>query len=733
MLRLFLIALGLLVVGGIWFDWYSAAPEGALAQATYVGREACAKCHQEEHAEWTGSHHDHAMELATDQTVLGDFNDAVFEKAGVTTRFFRDGKRYMVNTEGPDGEFQDFEVKYTFGYTPLQQYMVEFPDGRVQVLRVSWDVNEKKWFDVPPPDALEERILPGDPLHWTGVGQNWNSTCAVCHSTNLQKNYDLASDTYHTAFDEINVSCEECHGPGSLHVELANASSFFWDRRHGYGLARLKSLDSTVQIETCAKCHSRRVDVHPDFRPGSPLLDSYEPALLGAGLYHADGQILDEVYVYGSFLQSKMHAKGVRCTDCHNPHSLKTKFEGNPLCLQCHEPGKYDTPLHHHHPSGSIGAQCVECHMPSTNYMVIDARRDHSLRNPRPDLTVELGVPNACNGCHNKPEETAEWAAEKVVEWYGPKRPDDPHWARAFASARLGESGAEPLLVGVVERAETPAIVRATAMEHLAAYPSERSRAVREKGLTNVDPLVRTAAVRVVDAESPAALAEMLAPALSDPIMAVRTEAARRIAGRASASLRGEDAKALDRALVEYRERQAMNLEAPSSHQNLAGLAVALGETSEAIEQLRTAIRLAPYLSGPRDQLASLLQETKAPQEEVDALWREEAALRERDAEMLPESPEIWFQLGRLRFLIGEPDAAEEAFAEAARLRPDESEYWMWLALLREKQYDASGEQERFDAAVRALKEMERIDASDPRAKLILQRMLEGKRNRSSG
>ncbi|QDU91371.1 Tetratricopeptide repeat protein [Pirellulimonas nuda] len=727
MLRLFLIALGLLVVGGVWFDWYSAAPEDALAKATYVGREACAKCHQQELTEWTGSHHDHAMELATDDSVLGDFNDAVFEKAGVTTRFFRDGKRFMVNTEGPDGKFQDFEIKYTFGYTPLQQYMVEFPDGRVQVLRVSWDLNKKQWFDVPPPDAVDERILPGDPLHWTGVGQNWNSTCAICHSTNLQKNYDLATDSYHTTFDEINVSCEECHGPGSLHVELAGANSLFWDRRHGYGLARLKSLDSTVQIETCAKCHSRRVDVHPDFRPGSPLLDAYEPALLNAGLYHADGQIQDEVYVYGSFAQSKMHTKGVRCTDCHNPHSLKTKFEGNPLCLQCHEPGKYDTPLHHHHPAGSDGAQCVECHMPATNYMVVDPRRDHSIRNPRPDFTVEFGIPNACNNCHDKPEEDAQWAADKVVEWYGPNRPGDPHWAPAFHAARLGEPGAEPLLIELIERAETPEIVRATAVEHLAAYASRRSREARDAALADRHALVRSAAVRVVDAESEEDLAQKLAPALGDPVIAVRTEAARRLAGRPSAHLRGEQVTAFDRALGEYRERQAMNLEAPSSHQNLAGLAAALGESSESIDQLRTAIRLAPYLSGPRDQLASMLQSTGASPEEVEALWREEAELRQRDVGMLPDSPELWFQLGRLRFLTGELDPAEKAFAEAARLRPDDSEYWMWLALLREKQYDATGSAERFDAAVRSLKEMERIDNADPRVKQILQRMLETK------
>ncbi|MEM6656252.1 MAG: multiheme c-type cytochrome, partial [Planctomycetota bacterium] len=280
-------AAGLLAGGVLWADWYRAAPPQALATATYVGRQSCVECHQQQHDEWVGSHHDWAMDTATDQTVLADFDNSSFTRNGVTTRFFRDGERFMVNAEGPDGEMTDFEVKYTFGVEPLQQYMVEFPDGRVQVLRVSWDTVRQEWFEVTPPDVPNERILPGDPLHWTGIGQNWNTTCAECHSTNLQKNYDLESDTYHTTFSEIDVSCEECHGPASLHVELATAKSFFWDRRHGLGLAKLRSADPTAQLEACAKCHSRRNAVHADFRPGTPLLDSFNPSLLHAGLYHA--------------------------------------------------------------------------------------------------------------------------------------------------------------------------------------------------------------------------------------------------------------------------------------------------------------------------------------------------------------------------------------------------------------------------------------------------------------
>ena len=360
----------LLAALGAWasVDWYSAVPLDTLDAAQYVGRETCAKCHQQQTQLWTGSHHDRAMEIASEQTVLGDFDNAEFSRFGVKTRMFRRDGKFMVHAEGPDGEFRDYEVKWTFGIEPLQQYMVELDDGRVQVLRVSWDTRKNEWFYVAPADARDERLMPGDPLHWTGMAQNWNTMCAECHSTNLRKNFDLATNSYHTEFAEIDVSCEACHGPGSAHVELAESRSLFWDRRIGYGLTNvLKGADHAHQVDTCAPCHSRRVGINADYRHGDAFLDSYNPQLLEAGLYHADGQILDEVYVYGSFLQSRMYREKVRCSDCHDPHSLKLKFEGNQLCTQCHQPGKYDSPIHHHHDiekAHAAGAtQCVNCHM----------------------------------------------------------------------------------------------------------------------------------------------------------------------------------------------------------------------------------------------------------------------------------------------------------------------------------------------------------------------------------
>lgn len=731
----------LALAGGIYADWYRAAPPEALARATYVGRQACVDCHQQQHADWTGSHHDRAMELASEASVLGDFDNGTFERLGVTTRFFRDGDRFMVNTEGPDGEMTDFEVKYTFGVDPLQQYMVEFDDGRVQVLRVSWDTHGKQWFYVPPPDVPNERLQPDDPTHWTGIAQNWNTTCAICHSTNLQKNYDLATDTYDTTYSEIDVSCEECHGPASLHIELASANSLFWDRRHGYGLARLKSEDSSIEIEACAKCHSRRNAVHGEFRPGTPLLDSYEPVTLQAGLYHADGQILDEVYVYGSFLQSKMHAKGVRCSDCHNPHSLQLEHPGNQMCAKCHEPAKYDVVAHHHHPDPapgepSVGAQCVECHMPSTTYMVLDPRRDHSFRIPRPDLSVKVGTPNACNGCHQKPGETPEWAAAKVEEWFGAARsperenevgPREPHWAPAFAAGRASDPAGEELLIEIYRDQTTPPIVQATAIELLGQYGSPAVSAIVQNARNSASPLVRLAGLRATTAVSAQDLASKIAGKLSDPSRVVRIEAARRLAGLSGEVLTTSQREALAAALEEYRERQSLDADRADSHLNLAGLAQQLGEPSEAIAELQTALRLAPYRSTLRYELALLLEQNGGDPEAVRKLREEEAELLERDMKLLPENSDVRYRLGMLQYKLGNLAAAEVALTEACRVSPQSYQCRFALALLQEARFMKTEQEVHFQAAVESLEILNRLNPDDRNAKAILQRMIAAK------
>lgn len=387
------------------------------------------------------------MQPANESTVLGNFDNVTFRYAGLETRFFRRDGRFLVSTEGPDGKPHEYEIAYTFGYDPLQQYLIAFPGGRYQALSVCWDTRPRaaggqRWFHLYP----QERIRAGDVLHWTSLSQNWNFQCAECHSTNLRKNFVAAENRYATTWSEINVSCEACHGPGSRHVAWAtnpvgsvgggaagsaadkglvftlgakNGAAWTVNPATGIG-ERSKPRTSTMEVDTCARCHARRSTLTDRYEFGRALADTHRPALLEDPLYFADGQIRDEVYEYGSFVQSRMFATGVTCSDCHDPHGVTIAAPVDQVCARCHLPAKFAAPAHHHHREGSTGSSCVACHMPERTYMVIDGRHDHSFRVPRPDLSVALDTPDSCTTCHaGKP---ARWAADATRAWFGPAR-----------------------------------------------------------------------------------------------------------------------------------------------------------------------------------------------------------------------------------------------------------------------------------------------------------------------
>ena len=652
----------------------NAGPAGT--NLTYVGKDACVQCHADQATKWRGSYHDLAMDHATSATVLGDFNDATFTHFKSTSRFFKRDGKFFVNTEGGEeagGKPTDYEIKFVFGVYPLQQYLIEFPGGRLQSLAIAWDVPGKRWFHLYPNEAIPHT----DELHWTKPLQNWNYMCASCHSTNLRKNFDPDGNIYRTTFAEMNVSCEACHGPGSEHVHWATTRGAgarggeYFGEDTDFKIANYMKGPAHQELETCAPCHSRRSVVYPDHHAGSRFADHYGVELLEERLYHADGQIFDEVYEYGSFLQSKMFQKGVKCSNCHDPHSTKIAATGNALCVRCHDGAKYDTKAHHFHESEAKGGSCIECHMPRKNYMVVDPRRDHSFRIPRPDQTVSLGTPNACAACHaDKP---AEYLRDKVIEWYGPRRPNDPHHAPVFDAARKGKREAESELVAIAVNVERPGIVRATALRHLADYFTPGATQTARKLLRDPDDIVRGAAIRVIDAHEPADQGDLLAPLLTDPRRSVRVEAARVMAkvateryrarsGRISAAEAfgakpgaGDARSALDpsallaegeafrAAIEEYRKGQMESADMPGAYLNLAVVAERLGEAGEASHLYRKAIARDAKFVPARLNLAMLLarQVGAAAQSEAEKHLR--AAINAR-----PDMGEAHYSLGLL-------------------------------------------------------------------------------------
>lgn len=665
---------GLFVSGNFAGASDSAAASGSGdTGSTYVADTTCAGCHATEHEAWMKSHHAHAMETPSPTSVRGDFSGVTVESGGASYRFHqRDGK-YFVETEGPDGNPGDFAIAYTFGWTPLQQYLVELDRGRLQALTVAWDTEANRWFDL-----SEEPAPPGDPLHWTGREYNWNFRCADCHSTDLRRNYDLEADRYATTYEYVTVGCQSCHGPGSAHVEWAEAGGLNGPQdTASKGLAvDLVGGGADVQLQTCAQCHSRRRQITDHFVAGEPYLDHYLPELLDEGLYFPDGQIQDEVYVYGSFLQSRMHQNGVVCSDCHEPHSGSLLADGNAVCAACHnetpperfatiKPLPYDSAAHHFHAEGKPGSFCVDCHMPARTYMVVDPRRDHSFRIPRPDLSATTGAPDACTGCHT--DRDAEWAAAWIADWYGPERRREPHYGEALAIGRSGAPGAGARLAALSDDSEQPAIVRATAVDMLRRYLDNTTGPSVLRALSDEDPLVRVAALGALESVEPATRLDVAAPLLEDPVRAVRIAAMRVLAPVPAESFLGDQRNSFKRAEEEYIASELAAAERPESHLNLGSYWTERGDATKAEAEYRTAIRLAPDFVPAYINLSDLLR----------ALGREgeETELLEDAYELAPRDPAVLHSLGLLRVRQQRHADALPLLAEAAERAPESARY----------------------------------------------------------
>src|SRR5258706_7876928 len=626
------------------------------------------------------------MQAANASTVLGDFGNIKFRYFGVDSTFFKRDGRFMVRTDGADGKLADFEVKYTFGVAPLQQYLIEFPGGRYQALGIAWDARPageggQRWFHLYP----NERIDHKDQLHWTGLYQNWNLQCAACHSTNLKKGFDAAGNNYNTMFSEINVSCEACHGPGSRHAEWAKQARAPYPAQGDKGLVLLRSrwneawklpaADAKIAqrdrpaadavMNVCAACHARRATIAEGGPAGAPLEETHRLALLTQPAYHADGQQHDEVYVWGSFLQSKMYQRGVTCMDCHQPHALKLRAQGNALCVRCHNAAAYDTEKHHFHKPDTKGAQCVECHMPEKKYMVVDARRDHSIRIPRPDLSSSLGSPNACIQCHA--DRKADWASAAMDKGYGKTWRERWHYGTTLHGGVTQGGKARPSLPAIADDQATPAIVRATAATLAQSHVRPENLPAARKLLANVDPGVRIAALGLLERFEPAVRVDAAAPLLADPVRGVRIEAARVLADVADDRVPPDQRRARDKATNEFVESLQQDADWPAANVNLGNLRMHQGRHEQAIAAYERALSLDARFAGAYVNLADAYRQLAR---EADG----EKVLR-RGLALLPRAADLHHALGLLLVRKGDKTAALKEISEAAALAPDNAQY----------------------------------------------------------
>ncbi|RJE71939.1 tetratricopeptide repeat protein [Reichenbachiella sp. MSK19-1] len=572
-----------------------------VQKAEFVGADACKACHEEAYHAWQGSHHDDAMKIADSSTVKGDFNNIKYSSNGVDYYFFQKSNDYYVNTQDGDGEYKDFKVEYTFGVTPLQQYLIPFPNGSYQTLQAAWDDQENKWFDV----QSRFKIDTAEWLHWTRGAARWNTMCADCHSTNVHKNYNAKEDSYHTTFSEINVACESCHGPGSTHV------NYYKESQDGPKPKFYMSADmgSKELVDKCARCHSRRGQITPYFDYEGSYLDHYQPALLTENVYELDGQIQDEDYVYGSFIQSKMYHNNVSCRDCHDVHSLKLKKQGNSLCLQCHEP-KYDSPTHHKHKINTEASQCINCHMTGKTYMGNDFRRDHSFRVPRPDQTVKYGTPNACNSCHA--DKSAKWASDIIVKEYGTERPD--HFSDLLLA---GYHGNNDDLLQLIMNSKYPVVARATAVNYYGQSASAQELQQITRFLRDSAALIRGETVRALSNRPDVPAHQLIQPLIRDSVRLVRITAAQYMA---RLDPQAANNPAYKEAMKENLASMQMQADFASGQHALGIYYEGIGNTPAAITAYRRALDIDDHYNQAKMNLALILY-NQGETEEAIALY----------------------------------------------------------------------------------------------------------------
>lgn len=660
--------------------------------ATYIGSEACIDCHQEAYQAWEGSHHDMAMKHADDDSVQATFDDQTIIHNGKENRFFRKGDEFWVEIENAKGQLEEFKISYTFGFEPLQQYMVEFADGRVQLIPYAWDSRSKtqggqRWFHLYPD------LTPTDEFYWQNSGQNWNFMCADCHSTNLNKNYDAETNQYSTTWSEINVGCEACHGPASEHVKQANSKQGFdpihlgfdrdlskavteWVYQEGHSTLQPKSIKATQQLQTCAQCHSRRTQLNEteDHVKGS-FFDKYRLSLVSPELYHHDGQIYDENYVYGSFLQSTMAEKGVTCTNCHDPHTAELKIAEEAVCSQCHSAAEYTPEKHTFHKAGTEASQCTTCHMPETTYMQVDPRRDHSWHVPRPDLSQHINTPNACTSCHE--DQTAQWADKQISTWFpNSKYRNQQHFSVAFYADDIGHRGGSDALAYSAQDSSLSNIIRASTLERMAGNTGQNTLVALARAIKHEDEMIRLGAIQGSSGYSFSDRWQILQPLLSDSVLSVRTETAGALVpywGEMNPLQREQITPALN----EYIEIQKFNADRGFGRTNLGNVYRSTGEFTKAEQAYLGAIEIEPYFENSYVNLADLYRsqghENKALQTLLSGIHAQ------------PKSAVLPFSAGLTLLRTQEKSQAVGYLKQAAELAQTDAHYWYVYGLSLEQ------------------------------------------------
>ncbi|QHJ11016.1 Lipopolysaccharide assembly protein B [Paraglaciecola mesophila] len=595
--------LGLMLLFSHTLLWAQVSKE-----ANYVGAQACQSCHQSEYDQWRESDHFKAMQAANKGSVLGDFNDTLVTFHDIQTRFFVENGQYKLTTTNKQNKVQTFDVPYTFGFYPLQQYLIDVGEGKLQAFNIAWDSRSKeeggqRWFHLQP----IEKITPEHPFFWQRHFQNWNSRCADCHTTDLKRNFEPKSNTFATQFSEVNVACESCHGPAGQHIKLAKKGELS-AQNSGFSqtlpalknfsfspnnpIAHVDGKPNNSEINVCARCHSLRTPLeHPfaDSHSQQSFVDDNRLEWIRAPFYHANGSINEEVFVAGSFMQSKMQHAGVTCSNCHNAHTGKVKIQGNGLCLQCHQAETFNSPEHHHHTPQTEGAMCVNCHMPEKTYMGVDDRRDHSFLIPDLSFNSASSEPQTCLACHDK--ENDHWRQKSEKVWGS--NTNTNVWQTARHQVQDGAPEGLEQAIAFIHNPDNSRLRQASLLADLSLYRSQKGVDIALENLESDSTLLRRAAVESLAILSPQARWQVLSQKLDEPSKSVRFEMARLLTDSLGLLSRSDKAKLLP-LLNEYREMLEINADSPITQLAIGNLNTQLGDLAGAEQAYLTAYKIEP-------------------------------------------------------------------------------------------------------------------------------------------
>ncbi|MGY0626799.1 MAG: multiheme c-type cytochrome [Paraglaciecola chathamensis] len=638
-------------------------------ESDYIGAQACQSCHQSEYDQWQQSDHFKAMQTANKESVLGDFSDIEVNFHDIATRFFVEDGQYKITTTNKQNKLETFDVPYTFGFYPLQQYLVDVGEGKLQAFNIAWDSRSKeeggqRWFHLQP----IEKITPEHPFFWQRHFQNWNSRCADCHTTDLKRNFEPKSNTFATQFSEVNVACESCHGPAGQHIKLAKKGELSaQDSGFRQTLPALKNFSfspnnpiahadgkpNNSEINVCARCHSLRTPLTQPFanteqayrdthdktaanpnknyqdthgksnhknnyqdthdktaansknnyqdthgksnhnphakQPQQRFVDDYRLEWIRAPFYHANGSINEEVFVAGSFMQSKMQHAGVTCSNCHNAHTGKVKIQGNGLCLQCHQAETFNSPEHHHHTPQTDGAMCVNCHMPEKTYMGVDDRRDHSFLIPDLSFNGDSSEPQTCLACHDKEDD--HWRQKSQKVWGS--NTNSNVWQATRQQVQDGAPEGLEQAIAFIQNPANSRLRQASLLADLSQYRSQQGVDIALENLESDSALLRRAAVESLEILSPQARWQVLSQKLNEPSKSVRFEMARLLTDSLGQLSRSDKAKLLP-LLNEYRAMLEINADSPITQLAIGNLNTQLGDLAGAEQAYLTAYKIEP-------------------------------------------------------------------------------------------------------------------------------------------